>query len=471
MKNLKTTLVLVTTFMIVAVTGVSAQHDDLYFDPAKDGKSSNEVYYDDMSSPKNEALESNTNERKNNQDNKPDGSSGYSDDSYDDYDDYDYYYSSRIRRFNRPFYGFGYFDDCYVSSFNYDPFWTGTTIYVGFDSYRDYRRWRRFNNYNYWNNWGPTYSWGWGYNPWGWNTWNSWGNPYSPWGWNAYSPCAPYGNIYINNIYYGNNWGWNGGGWNGHHDGGYYNEYTNNVHYGPRRSGGSITELKGNPRGRFAPDVDNPRAISNQGPKDANSGRINNNNNGGVSRPDRVQSTDLPSRPTRPSNTEVIPNKPDRVQKDAQKQDQPVRPDRPVIKRDQQDSKPYIPKDVDRPSKKEDQPQRPKRDNNRFADGQSEDEYLFDSQKPSRPNKSTGEESVNEERTQRPERREREYNMNTRPQRQESAPKPSFDQGSYRQKAESPAPRSNFGGGSSNSSSRNNSSGGGESKRSNPRGK
>ena len=42
----------------------------------------------------------------------------YNGDNYEfeDNDDYyDYEYASRIRRFNRPYYGFGYYDDCYTN--------------------------------------------------------------------------------------------------------------------------------------------------------------------------------------------------------------------------------------------------------------------------------------------------------------------------------------------------------------------
>ena len=44
---------------------------------------------------------------------------------YED-EDYDYYYSSRVRRFHRPYRGFGYYDPCYTNSYWYEPdpfFW------------------------------------------------------------------------------------------------------------------------------------------------------------------------------------------------------------------------------------------------------------------------------------------------------------------------------------------------------------
>ena len=468
----------------------------MYYDPEKDGGSSQEVYYDDKTSDNESSDVAPSTERRSNQNDRPDNSSGYANDDYDEYDDYDYYYSSRIKRFNRPYQGFGYFDDCYVGMYNYDPFWSGTTIYVGFDSYRDYRRWRRWNNFNYCNSWGPTYSWGWGYNSFGWNNgWNSWGSPYSPWGWNAYSPCPPYGNIIVNNVYYGNNWGWNGGyygGWNGYNGGGYYNEYTSNVHYGPRKSGGSVTELKGNPRGKYSADFENPRGVTNQGPQNANPGRVRDQKDGVISRPGNVQNPDAPVRPNRPTATEQIPNKPDRIKdKDVvnpQRPDQTVRPERPVIKREQTDNKPFIPKDIDRPARKNDEPlkkddqiQKPNKGRKNYPDGQTEDEFMFNSKRPSTPNErpTYNESGVENESEAKPNRKERNSFQNTRPQRTENEPRPSVDSRNFNQKVERSTSRNNSGGGfsggssgnSSSSSSKSGSSGNSDRKSSNPRGK
>lgn len=495
MKNLTSKLTMVLALMVSAIFMLSAQTDDLYYNPETDGKPAKGVYYDDQVKDNDDIAQAPTDERRRYKNDRPDNDRGYYDnDDYDEYDDYDYYYSSRIRRFNRPFYGFGYFDDCYVGMFNYDPFWTGTTIYVGFDSYWDYRRWRRWNNFNRWNTWGPTFNWGWGYQPWGWNYgWNTWGSPFSPWGWNAYTPCPPFGNIIVNNVYYGNNWGWNGGfynGWNGYNGGGYYNEYTSNVYYGPRKSAGSVTDLKGNPRGRFAADFENPRGITNQGPQNANPGRVRDKNDGVISRPGNVQNPDVPARPNRPVPAESVPNKPDRIKdKDVSApvdKDKPVRPERPEIKRDQKQDKPYIPKDVERPAKKEDQIQKredqspkPNRGRKNYPDGQGEDEYMFSSQKPSKSFEGKDYSSDDEGTDVRESRKERNAYQNARPPRQQSSPRPSMESRNFDNKYDSQRSRSNFGGGSSRSYNNNNSSapsrgnsvGGGERRSSSPRGK
>lgn len=223
-------------------TTAFAQFDDLYYDPDKDaGYFSTKVIQEADNNSSDPGYTG--------------GNYGNDDDYYydgDDYDenygynddDYDYYYSSRIRRFHRPYTGFGFFDPCYVDVYNYDPFFTpGVTILI-YDDYSYWRRWNRFQRWNYWNDWN---SW----NPWNrWNSWNSWG-----YGWGG-------NNTYIQiNNYYGNSWGWNNYGWGGY--GGYngwgpnyyypptwgngydYNTTTNiddNVFYGPRKSGSVRTE-------------------------------------------------------------------------------------------------------------------------------------------------------------------------------------------------------------------------------------
>lgn len=474
MKNFIKNMALVFSFMITAVTLAGAQSDDLYFDPEKDAVSSQEVMYDDV----NNGNQNATAARGDNQNNRPDGGNDrYNDyNDYDEYDDYEYYYSSRIKRFHRPYIGFGYFDDCYVNLYNYDPFWTGATIYIGYDSYNDYFRWRRFHSHNYWHHWGPTYTWGWGYNPWGWNNWHSWHSPWTPWGAYAYSACPPYGNIYINNVYYGNNWGhggWYHHGWKGYYDGGHYNEYTSNVHYGPRKTGSSITRLVDNPRGKSTQAIDNPRGVTNQSPVDNNPGKIN-RNQGTATQPG--QTTVKPDRVTKPEVSQGAQTGPTRIPGKVQdnKAEEQVKFDRRDGGNNQQNTTPATPKDTQKPVRKDtpvqspvkdDKPaQNPVRNNNPSQGVQNTDEYKFNSS-PSRPVDRNNNQGVNnntqrpgrnevtapverpqrQERVERPQRQERverpqRQERVERPQRQEQpTSRPSYDQGS-RQRMESPAP-------------------------------
>jgi len=145
---------------------------------------------------------------------------------YGDYyeDDNDYAYSSRIRRFHRNNSAWGYYDPWYTNMYyyNYDPFYWGTSIYVG--------AW-------------PNYGWGW--NNCGWNGGFGWNNGWNNgWGWNGgFGMPACYGG------WGGGYWnGYNNGYWNGYYDGlaqgGYYNTYDSNsgIYYGHRGS----TESAGN---------------------------------------------------------------------------------------------------------------------------------------------------------------------------------------------------------------------------------
>ncbi|MEZ4948569.1 MAG: hypothetical protein R2784_04155 [Saprospiraceae bacterium] len=136
---------------IVFQTGnLMAQYDDLYYDPSIDGNSygytEEKDYNSDDNSENNSYRET---ENRNNYD--------YDDDGYSYDDNYDFYYTSRIRRFHRPYYGFNYFDPVYVDAYYYDPFiWRpGVTvmIYDDFWSYNSFRRWNRWNRWNNWNRW------------------------------------------------------------------------------------------------------------------------------------------------------------------------------------------------------------------------------------------------------------------------------------------------------------------------------
>ena len=231
MKSYKTTVFFIALFALLAWGGLlQAQYDDIYYDPDTDGE-----YYD---------YSSNTNSGDTYA--YSDDNGAYDDDSYDHYeDDYDYYYTSRIRRFHRPYQGFGYFDPVYVDRYYYDPFFTpGTTvlIYDNFYSYNRWNRWNRWNNYSYWNRYDPWYQPGFG--------WNSWGP--------RNSVFISYNNFGFGNSFYGNSFyggGFYGGG--GIYGGGYSNYYcppswgsgytyntvsvANNTYYGPRTGGSTRT--------------------------------------------------------------------------------------------------------------------------------------------------------------------------------------------------------------------------------------
>ncbi|QLH46777.1 MAG: hypothetical protein HWD58_14790 [Bacteroidota bacterium] len=133
----------------------------------------------------------------------------YDDESYIDYDDDEYYYTSRIRRFYRPFWSFGYF-----SGFYWDPYW--------WDWSCNYPSWNVGWGWNNgWNNWG----WNSGWNNWGWNNgWNNWGwnNGWNNWGCNNWGWNNGWNNWGCNNGW--NNWGWNNGYSTGYTNG-YYNGY------------------------------------------------------------------------------------------------------------------------------------------------------------------------------------------------------------------------------------------------------
>ncbi len=142
---------------------------------------------------------------------------------YGDYyeDDNDYSYSSRIRRFHNYNSSWGYYDPWYTNMYyyTYDPFFWGTSIYIGYrPSY--------YSNLNC--GFGNTYGYGYGYGGFGWN---------SPYG--GYPACyGGYGYGGINNGYWN---GYNNGFNDGLSYGGYYNTYDSNsgIYYGHRGSEGT----------------------------------------------------------------------------------------------------------------------------------------------------------------------------------------------------------------------------------------
>ena len=124
----------------------------------------------------------------------------YDEELYDeefDYDDcYDYYYTSRLRRFHGPHFGFSYYNNYYTNSFWYsqNPYNCGVSIYYG---------------YNFWNPWyiNPWYNYhfGWGhhypYQQWAYHHhWSYWYGHYDSY----YGYYPTYFNSYDNNsVYYG----------------------------------------------------------------------------------------------------------------------------------------------------------------------------------------------------------------------------------------------------------------------------
>jgi hypothetical protein len=253
-------LVLTLAFSNVAL----GQYDDLYYDPDRDAGTYYTTIGADRTQPADNAVASRYDDEENYDDNTASYGSGYDNDDYDYYEDYDYYYTSRVRRFHRPYYGFSYFDPIYADLYYYDPFINpGMTvlIYDGYSSWNNWNSWRRWNR---WNSWGSfNRGWGWG------NSWNRWNDPWYGGGWNNWG-----GNNYFINNYYGGGGGWNnwgGGGWNNWGGNGYYcppswgNGYNyttvntvNNTHYGPRTTGSTRVPRK-NDR---SPGIDKPETGS-----------------------------------------------------------------------------------------------------------------------------------------------------------------------------------------------------------------
>jgi len=244
------TIIAVLLFGMWAVPAYS-QYDDIYYNPDTD-----QSYYNYDNNSAGDGYYSNTNSAR-----QEDVERYYDADEYDYYNDYDFYYTSRIRRFHRPMYGFGYYDPVYVDAYYYDPFVVpGNTvlIYDDFFSYRDWVRWGRWNNWGWnttrFNNWGFCYqpgfrNAGWGMDPF-WN--NRW------FGGSRFAVGFGFNNFGFNrwgfNPYGFNTWGYGGFGFNrfnayprGYWAGGNYNyapgwsngdQYDRDIYYGPR-SGGS----------------------------------------------------------------------------------------------------------------------------------------------------------------------------------------------------------------------------------------
>lgn len=210
---------LIVTLLVVGTFGVQAQWDDVYYDPDKD------------------VIVENTNRYSSSRDNTR--SSRYYDDELGYYNDYDFHYTSRIRRFQRPMFGFGFFDPIYIDAMYYDPFMMpGMSTMLIYDDFYTRRAWARnsfwnspFNRFNRFATFGSFY------------------DPFfSPFGFNSFygsrfgfglgaSPFGYYGAF--NSLYCPPSWGNNFN----------YNNATNlysdlnsrGTTFAPRRSGSSLT--------------------------------------------------------------------------------------------------------------------------------------------------------------------------------------------------------------------------------------
>ena len=259
---MKKGMLIATLFSLLGIGYLPAQvSDDVYFDPDKDR----------VAVPKQRMEKSSYSDY--------DGS-GYAnsyDDEYDYYNDYDYYYTSRIRRFHRPYYGFNFFDPIYVDACYYDRLLmpgVSVLIYDDVFSNRYFSRWNRWNSFGPgWNSFGPGVqinvfnsfnSFGgfntWGWDPWygnnSWNSWNRW-NRWNSWGFggpylfNGFSAIPPsWGNGYI----------YNTGG----------NMVEDRGYFGPRTGGSATGPAPGSRPGRGPGITDNspgvaPRTIQTTG--------------------------------------------------------------------------------------------------------------------------------------------------------------------------------------------------------------
>ncbi len=163
--------------MMLVSSGLKAQYDDMYYDPDDFRSTQTDRGYYDNEEPASF----------NEDDYRDRTSASNSDDEY-----YNYYYSSRIRRFNRPYSGFGYYDPVYVDMAYYDPFFrpAGTTVLIYNNPYGSAFR----------PGFGNRFAYG---SPFGYSSFNrGWGSAYGAYGYNdpfyygrGYNPGfgSPYG--------------------------------------------------------------------------------------------------------------------------------------------------------------------------------------------------------------------------------------------------------------------------------------
>lgn len=213
MKNLSNHLVLA-LFLAFISQSIQAQFDDIYYDPDR-----NAAPYNTQVSPtptRDDLKDSGDEYRSYN----PQESSY--DDEYGEWENQDYYYTSRIKRFHRPVYGFGFYDPFYTDYYYYDPY-EFNPWYYDRDIYSS--SWRFYAST------GPVF---WSFRPY-WSYWdycNGWyGWPYSRW--NYYSYYQPY--YHYGGYYHGHD----------HHDRWYDRPDNDRYHYGSRKFGLTNTSKRG----------------------------------------------------------------------------------------------------------------------------------------------------------------------------------------------------------------------------------
>jgi hypothetical protein len=225
-------------FVLFSTVTLNAQHDDIYYDPSRDSRSTK------TTTP---TYRNNDSQSNRNYDNTSDYDNEVYEGEYYEYDDEydDYYYASRIKRFHRPVRGFDYYDFAYSDYYYYDPFYysrwnnPGVTVVFGGNSY--WNNWNRFNRWNragwydrYWNDYclfNSAF-----YNPW------SFGRPFGNYGgFGYYDPF--FGNGFNNNFnggFYRNNFNrYNNFGFSNNSNNGFGVNANNGrgKTYGPRANG------------------------------------------------------------------------------------------------------------------------------------------------------------------------------------------------------------------------------------------
>ncbi len=141
---------------------------------------------------------------------------------YGDY--YDFAYSSRIRRFHRPYASFGYYDPFFTNMYFYmhNPHYYGVSIYMGYGAMPYY-----YPGYFAFSPW---------YSSWYWNPF-FWHRGFHPFGYWGSSYWAGYHAGYYAGMY--NPYGY---GYWGHYNYNYNSHDGSNYHYGPRGSMGSTVD-------------------------------------------------------------------------------------------------------------------------------------------------------------------------------------------------------------------------------------
>ncbi|MBK8484935.1 MAG: hypothetical protein IPO86_06590 [Saprospiraceae bacterium] len=297
MKNTSNTLY-IAIFLAFISQGIKAQFDDVYYDPDKDRPVERiKEDYKQTTTPLNEDSYSET----------YDNSSEY-DNQYSEWEEQDYYYTSKIKRFHRPFRGFDYYDPCYVDSYFYDPFdfnpwYYDRDIYVSGWGYTDYSRWRHWGHQSHY------------YNPyWAQRDWCS--------GWSSFPVSYSY-YYWPNNCYSGySNYGYWGGGYYAHHNNNTWNgnngetngNHTNGSYFGSRRFGITNSSNRGpvrvvNPSPRVITEA--PGTSVKPG-HERGTGRVIRSSDGDVLKPgDPVFRPERNNNP-RKENNNVQPNNPGR---------------------------------------------------------------------------------------------------------------------------------------------------------------